>query len=203
MSDQPVTIIGADVVREYMRDIPNKLFEGARVAFSSTAQKASNEVKRNISDGAGDTLHSRTGQLRRSIRFKVYGGNIDTLGASVYSEKSIASYAPTHEQGKTIRAVKAYRRLPGGPYLHFPIGENLTPAGVQRMSGRDVFQRGAYVAKNRNLAFPYRVVLDGEAMFLLTKQSVIPARLQMVSTVEGEIPTLLSNLRGVTQEAID
>ncbi len=71
------------------------------------------------------------------------------------------------------------------------------------MTGAEVFARGAYVAKNKSKAFPYRVVLDGKAMFLLVKQVTIEPRLKMVKTVSDEIPTLLSALKDAAQEAIE
>ena len=198
-----VEVRGADELRQYLRDVPPALFEAARKAYADTAQTAANRVKERIRDGAGDSLRSRTGQLRRSINYSVDGSDIGSLRASVYSAKQFASYAPTHEFGATIRAKQAYAGLEGGPYLHFPVGANLTAAGVQRMTGAEVFARGAYVARNRNAAFPYRVVLAGETMFLLTKQVTIPPRLKMRETVEDEIPTLLSELARVTGRAID
>ena len=200
----PVEVVGMDELLDYVDELPDRMLSTAKTQYRLAAQRASNAVKDRITDGAGGTLTSRTGQLRRSIQYDVYGGTLDTLGASVFSAEAFASYAPVHELGATIRAKKAYARLPGGPYLHFPIGQNLTPKGAQRMSGAEVFARGAYVAKNKeNKRFPYRVVLNEKLMFLLVKQVTIEPRLKMVKTVSDEIPTLLSALKDAAQEAID
>lgn len=199
----PVETVGMGELISYVDKLPERMLSAAKTQYRLAAQRASNDVKKRIADGAGGTLTSRTGQLRRSIQYDVYGKTLDTLGASVFSAEEFASYAPVHEIGATIRAKKAYAKLPGGPYLHFPIGQNLTPKGVQRMTGAEVFARGAYVAKNKSKAFPYRVVLDGKAMFLLVKQVTIEPRLKMVKTVSDEIPTLLSALKDAAQEAIE
>lgn len=201
MADAVVRTVGTEEVQEYLAKLPERMFSEAKDAFTETATGAHAKVKERIGDGSGDTLHSRTGQLARSIQFKVYGDTLRTLGASVFSEKSVAPYAAVHEKGATIRAKDKYLGVPGGPYLNIPTQANKTAAGVQRLSARDVFAAGGFVVKG-----PQRYVVmsrDGTPMFVLVNQVTIPARLQMVETVEGELPTLLSRLDAALQSAIE
>jgi hypothetical protein len=200
------TEVRLEGVEELLNDLERfepTLAPRVRDEANATAAAVANDVKNRIRDGSGDTLHSRTGQLRRSIRYGSSGTRLRDVRAEVYSDASIASYAPVHELGATIRAKDAYRGLPGGPYLHFPVGQNLTPAGVQRMTGREVFAAGAHIRPTASPAFPYRVVLDGETMFLLTKQVTIPPRLEMIETAEDAVPDLTRRIGVLITEVLE
>ncbi len=102
----PVEIVGMGELISYVDNLPERMLSTAKTQYRLAAQRASNDVKKRIADGAGGTLTSRTGQLRRSIQYDVYGKTLDTLGASVFSAEEFASYAPVHELGATIRAKK-------------------------------------------------------------------------------------------------
>lgn len=195
-----VQLVGTSEVRNYLDDMPERLFKEAKKAFGSVAASAHQKISARIRDGAGGTLHSRTGQLRRSMQFNVTGTKLDDLGASVFSEKSVAKYALLHEYGGTITAKNAYHTVPGGPYLNIPSKENKTASGVQRLSARQVFNADGYIRPIGNGR--YAVFQDGIPMFWLVKSVTIPARLKMVETATGEVPTLLSKLRDATQTAI-
>jgi len=196
MTDPVVQVVGAEEVKAYLAKLPFWWFEEAKKAFRETASEAHKKVSARVRDGSGDTLHARTGQLRRSLNFEVHGDSIKTLGASVFSDASFAKYATVHEFGATIKAKDKYLRVPGGPYLNIPLAANKTPAGVMRFSARDIFNAGGYIAG--------RAVMNAEGvpMFALVKQVTIPARLQMVKTVTGEIPSLLTRLEAATGHAI-
>lgn len=197
MADPVVQVVGAEEVQAYLKSLPFWVFEKAKVAYRETAQDAHKKVKQRIRNGADDTLHSRTGQLSRSMQYEVHGDSITTLGASVFSDASFAKYATTHEFGATIKAKDKYLRVPGGPYLNIPLPANKTPAGVMRLSARDVFAQGGFIA-GRAVIHPER-----GPMFALVKQVTIPARLRMRETVTGEIPSLLTRLDAAMGEALD
>ncbi len=197
MAGVEVTMVGVDEVSDYIDKIPGRLFDESKKAFQETAALAHRKVSERIRDGAGDTLHSRTGALRRSMLYEVHGTNMKTLGSSVHSS---SRYPPIHEYGGTVTAKNAYHGVPGGPYLNIPSSQNKTPAGVQRLGAREVFAGGGYIRPISNGR--YAVFLAGVPMFWLVRQVRIPARLEMIKTAEDEVPTLLSKLRDATGEAI-
>lgn len=197
-----VKIVGAQEVHALLDTLGDRWFDAARTEFKDAAARVHRTVSNRVRDGSGDTLHSRTGQLRRSLQFRVYGDALRTLGSEVFSDSSFASYAAVHEFGATIRAKDKYVRVPGGPYLNIPLDVNKTPAGVQRQSAREVFRGGGYIVKSRTGRY---LVMSGDhrPMFVLVKQVTIPARLRLHQSAVDEIPTLLGNLARATQGAIE
>lgn len=200
--DINVELVGMDELQAFIQQLPRRQFDLARVEFGAAASRVHRKVSERVRDGAGDTLHSRSGQLRRSLQHRVYGKNLKTLGSLVLADSSFAPYAPTHEFGALITAKRAYRGLAGGPYLNIPAAANKTPAGVQRRSARDVFAAGGYIIPINGAKARYAVKLGTEVMFWLVKSVKIPARLQLHKTGKDEIPTLLSNLAVATGKAI-
>jgi phage gpG-like protein len=185
-------------VKRYLAQLPERTFKDAKKAFSEAVFKADKKIK----DNATDKLRVRTGALRRSIVSVVSGSDLDTLQASVGSASKVGGlelvYAPIHEFGGTVRAKKAYKRVLGGPYLNIPLSSNKTAAGVTRLQAREVFNQGGRVIKTKN--GKYGVLLNGQMMFILKKQVVIPARLGMIKAAEDEIPTILSRLMDLIGE---
>jgi len=179
-------------IKRYLYIMPESMFKDARKVFSTAVFKADKKIK----DNATTELKVRTGALRRSIVSVVSGNDLDTLQASVGSASKVGGvelvYAPIHEYGGTIKAKKAYKKVPGGPYLNIPMSANKTPAGVTRLQAREVFNQGGRVIKTKN--GKYGVLLNGQMMFILKKQVVIPARLGMIKAAENEVPTILSSL---------
>ena len=84
--------------------------------------------------------------------------------------------------------------------MNIPSSYNKTAAGVMRMGAREVFAGGGYIRPISNGR--YAVFMNGVPMFWLVKSVKIPARLQMVATIQGEVPTLLSRLSAATEKAI-
>ena len=209
---ESVRLVGVDEVQDYLQQLPDAFYEDARTAISETVFRGQERVQDRIKDGAGDTLHSRTGSLRRSIRGEVHGETLRELYGTVYSAERVAPYAPVHEEGATIRAQNAYQGLPGGPYLNIPAADNLTPAGVQRETAREVFDSGAVILPIDAPSADYGVFKEGWLdnsntvdllpMFWLVKQVEIPPRLKMVETLEDEVPTLLNRLDALVEESI-
>lgn len=212
MADVAIKMVGLDEVQRVLKDIPDHLFKLTEDEFKNSAFRVHKKVSERVR--AGSPLHSRTGQLRRSLRTESGGSNLSSLHSSVYSAKDVASYAPTHEFGATIRAKNAYKNVPGGPYLNIPLGANKTPAGVMKLNARDVFARGGFIVPSKGPKARYVVMMplstspltkrefeeaagfgvDSVPMFALVKEVTIPPRLQLYQTGEDEIPTLLSNI---------
>lgn len=185
---------GAEEVSRFVDRMPDYLYDEARKIFADRAARAHAQVQENTRT----KLKRRTGQLARSIKFQVSGGDLRTLEASVYASKTVGSeeivYAKTHEFGATIRAKRAYKNVPGGPYLNIPTDNNKTTAGVTRLSAREVFNQGGYLQR-----FPsgrWGVVQPGVGlMYILVKQVKIPARLGMRDAVDAQLPGLMDDLR--------
>jgi len=179
-------------VKKYLKQLPERTFKDAKKVFAKAVFSADKKIK----DNATTKLKVRTGALRRSIVSVVSGSDLSTLQASVGSASKVGGvelvYAPLHEFGDTIRAKKAYKRVPGGPYLNIPTSANKTSAGVTRLQAREVFNQGGRVGKTKK--GNYGVLLNGQMMFILKKQVVIPARIGMIKAAEDEIPTILSGL---------
>lgn len=179
-------------IKRYLYIMPESMFKSARKVFSTAVFNADKKIK----DNATTELKVRTGALRRSIVSMVSGNDLDTLQASVGSASKVGGvelvYAPLHEFGDTIRAKKAYKKVPGGPYLNIPMTANKTPAGVTRLQAREVFNQGGRVIKTKN--GKYGVLLDGQMMFILKKEVEIKPRLGMMKAAEDEVPTILSGL---------
>jgi len=180
-------------IRKYLKRFPDEMFKDAKDIMRQGVMSAREKVHKNTKEN----LKVRTGMLRRSIQYQISGNKLSDLRASVFSAANVGGekvlYAPVHEFGATIKAKKAYARIPGGPYLNIPTSENKTPAGVTRMKAREVFAQGGYIKRFRSGGFG--VFLPGNRlMFTLKKQVEIPARLGMVEACEEQITTILSNL---------
>jgi len=107
-------------------------------------------------------------------------------------------YTLTQEYGATIKAKKAYRNVPGGPYLNIPTKANKTAAGVTRLTARMVFDRGGYI--QRTASKKWGVFLKNQMMFALVKQVDIPPRLGMREAAADEVPTILYKLQQMIGE---
>lgn len=182
-------VINLQEVADYIKGLPGEAFKDLKRETAKALFQADNNIK------SKTELKRRTGTLMKSITTRVEGSDIPSFEASIYTD---VIYAPIHEKGGTVRAKNAYRNVPGGPYLNIPTKANKTAAGVQRMTARTVFERGGRIVQFK--PFSYGVILDGKVMFTLHKSSKIPARLNMVSSVEEVVPTLLSTLRDTLGE---
>ncbi len=180
---------GVEAVTKLVSSLPFWCYKGARAALADYVKAVDTSIKLQTS---GVDLNVRTGNLRRSFNFDVYGDFLSTLGAVNYNT---AKYAPIHQFGGTIWAKNAYKGVPGGPYLNIPVGANLTPSGVQRFSAAQVFADGGHIVKTTaSWKAPYVVMLRGQNMFALVKYVEIPKRLEFIETAEKGIPTLLTDL---------
>lgn len=188
-----IRIEGLQDVQRVIKQLPETMFAGAKREFNRAALNVHARVSDRVRGGS--PLHSRTGALRRSIRFKTYGGSLKTLHSDIWAG---TIYAPIHETGGTIKAKKAYRGVDGGPYLNIPLPPNKTAAGVTRLQAREVFQRGGYIVLG--LSGNHVVMLDDQPYFVLKKQVKIPARLGMQKEAAREVPVLLGRLRNITFE---
>jgi phage gpG-like protein len=159
---------------------------------------AKRKVSERITDGSNGSLKSRTGELRRSIRTQNTGKHLSSMKASIYT---VSKYAKIHEEGGTIKAKRAFKKLSGGPFLAIPSNENKTPSGVTRETPREVFNSGGYTVPINGRKAKHAMFKNGKPMFWLVKEVKIPARLKMRETIEDEVPTLLSRLSDLLDDA--
>ena len=183
----------------YFNQLPEETFEDAKGVFQRAVIRAHRKTQQILKW----RLNRRTGMLARSMQMSVTGKKLNTLKASNYSLSAVGAaqvpYAPIQEFGGTITAKRAYRKVPGGPYLNIPVGNNLTPAGVMRYSAKEVFSRkGAHIRKFKS--GKYGVFLKNDLMFVLVKRVHIPARLGMIKANEDQVPTILSELQNLIGE---
>lgn len=200
---------GRTELQQFIRFLPEFLFEGARDVFRQTVFAVQGRVLARLQ---GTPMQSRTGALARSMLTDVSGSEIATLTASVYSagsgDKGIA-YARIHEFGGVIEAKNAYRWLPGGPYLNIPTTANMTAAGVQRMTPAQVFAAGGKVMSppkttttslttgagggsiTTRTSGGLGVYLDGEKMFSFAKRVTIKPQLGLRDSAEAEVVPML------------
>jgi len=194
------TVVGIEALREFLKEFPNANFDIVKQEFTDRTLAVHKTVLQKFN---GTRLTSRTGALRRSFQTKVTGDSLNDLDARVYSG-SIAGkpiiYAIIHEFGGTVKAKKAYQKLPGGPYLNIPLSGNKTKAGVTRYSAFDIFSAGGFIIKSK--AGNWIVMSKGMIpMFVLKKQVHIPPRLAFFSTGKREANRVLPNLSKKLPEA--
>lgn len=192
-----IELVGIDRVNDILRELPEHQFNAAKRVLGQAAIRAQSKVARNFGSG-GNQIHNRTGLLARSIKTKVFGTNLSTLGAELYTQ---VKYAQIHEEGGIVRAKDKYSRVPGGPYLNQPLPRNLTPAGVMRRNAREVFQAGGYIIKSRT--GNWLVMAPGNIpMFLLRKQTVITPRLGMQIASTEQLPWIETRLNDLLLEGL-
>ena len=204
MADNGVEIFGLRELQKLLADSPDYLYQETKDIFIDRTLAAHKDVSNNLT---GSPMKSRTGLLRKSLKTEVSGNSLGTLRAGIFTAKQVGgkdvNYAPIQEFGGIVKAKKAYRGVPGGPFLNIPTDANKTPAGVMRYSPREVFTRmGGYIV-GQGVYVP--AVVSGFAdnadetvgvrMFHLVKEVKIPARLGMRAAMDDEIPTLLSQLK--------
>lgn len=188
---------GFDEIETVLNLIPESKKKQAKKEFSKSSLAVQKAVSNRVRNGT--PLFSRTGQLRRSLRPVSYGETtsgttLNTVSAFVSAGGPAAKYAPVHEFGATIKAKKAYSRVPGGPYLNIPLPANKTPSGVTRFSARQVFTSGGFLIKTNSGNW---IVFSGNGrpMFILRKQVTIPPRLGLRDESNKEARNLIDRLR--------
>lgn len=197
-SNLSVRALNLAEVMDYLDDFPEETFEDAKLVFRKAVLAADAEVKGNLRS----KLKSRSGTLRRSLGVSVTGTNLANIKASTFGRSSVQGepvpYTLTQEYGATIKAKKAYRKVPGGPYLNIPLRANKDASGVTRLNARQVFDQGGYLLRG---TLGWAVMSgDDKAMFILVKKVTIPARLGMRDAADNQIPTILSQLQHLIGE---
>lgn len=199
-----IQIVGVDVLRKLLDDMPEELFENTKKQFNKSGLNIHRDITTPMKTGENG-LQSRTGNLARSIKHNLSGNNLGTLGMEVFT-KSI--YSRIHEKGGTIRGKNKFLGLGRGPLLSIPTSVNKTAAGVTRMSPSAVFSAGGYIGMayvfipKQGLQNRLSIILNDEAMYTFAKQVTIKPTLNMVNTSVGELPTLLSNLNKTMFEGL-
>lgn len=197
-NDLRIEIKNLAEVKQYIDTMPENLFEDAKPLFQNAVIKADKRVKSLF----GVRIQSRSGALRRSLRTSVTGKSLKDLAASFFSAGSVAGkplpYAPLQELGGTIEAKRAYKKVPGGPYLNIPTRSNQTSAGVMQKSARTIFNEGGHIQKTKKRK--WGVFLGNKMMFVLVKRVHIQPRLSMVLSSEKQVKPLLVSLSKIIGE---
>jgi len=87
---------------------------------------------------AGNPLQSRSGKLRRSLRYFIRTGTLAQLRLRIVSRGVV--YALMQQLGS---GGKLPRKTKG--YYSIPIGDNLTAAGVRKVSAKQARAQGAFI----------------------------------------------------------
>ena len=198
-----VTVVGD--IQDVFRGYREAAFPLVKQAFSQSVFA----IHKQVMDNTRTALKRRTGTLAKSLKTAISGDTIDNLEAYVYSD---VIYSDTQEYGATITAKNAYKGVPGGPYLNIPLPANKTPAGVQKLSAFQVFQRGGTIMKSRHNNYLIVEISKGRGankgktivkpMFVLKKEVKIPPRLGIRQAIENEMPNMLDNIRNAISMAI-
>jgi len=194
-------IQGLDEVKQLLKEMPEAVFVETKKSLAKTVLTVQRNVVLGFNRDPSISLQTRTGDLQRSIRTENKGTDLSSLRSSIFT-KSI--YAPIHEKGGTIKAKKAFRGLPGGPYLAVPSDINKTRAGVVRFSPRDAFAVGASIRKLRNPKKAEYMIIDNDLgpLFWLVPEVIIKARLGLQSETDKQIPNLIDDLNEVLLEGL-
>lgn len=189
-----------EAIRYLDTELPTRLAVGVNEQMMQSAMSLAAAARGRI--GGGGPLRDISGTLRQSLQAGVEGspGVIDGLQWSVFSN---VHYAGIQEVGGVVTAKKAYRNVPGGPYLNIPIGINKLQSGATSKSAKEVFAEGGYIIQSRR--GNWIVMLRGEPQFVLKRSVVIPGRLGLMVTsdvdnvnlAEEELPLLIQRLRTI------
>jgi phage gpG-like protein len=202
-----VKINKRDVARinRLLSDLDPRKQDGA--VHKGVLKASATVLNRLVANVSGEILHRRTGNLARSMGFRIErdaSGVIESqIGSGASLKTARMSYANIHETGGTIRPVRA-------KMLAIPIGEALTPAGVARFTPRGIERAGydgSFVRKSRmgNLILFGKVGsgigLRVVPLFLLKDKVNIPARKYMSRTVEQTKDQVVQDIIGKIREA--
>ena len=185
-----LTINKADInrINRLLTDLSPKEQGGA---IDRGMKKASATVLKGlVANVSGVILHRRTGNLAKSMGFRVYrddNGNLESqIGSGATLQTNRMIYANILETGGIIRPVKA--RM-----LAIPIGEAKTPAGVARFKPRQITSSG-YDSSFIRRSQAGNLILFGAKkgmgktsitpLFLLKDKVKIPEFRYMATTVE-------------------
>jgi len=138
-----------------------------------------------VANVSGDILHRRTGNLARSMGYRIDrdGDGIpqSTIGSGATLKTARMVYANIHEVGGVITPKRA-------KWLTIPLAAAQTPAGVARFSAREA--KGMFDKTFFRTSQAGNLILFGTKgdevipLFVLKKSVTIPARRYMSITVE-------------------
>jgi hypothetical protein len=139
----------------------------------------------------GQLLRARTGNLRRSIYWKIVldagAGDDAQIVLTIGADKKKAVYARALEEGATITPKR-------GQFLTIPVGRALTAAGVARVSAREFISNpgslgftSSFVNKAKTAIMGVKKRARGEDLvepvFALKRSVTLPQRSYLRSTV--------------------
>ncbi len=155
--------------------------------------KGSSVVLKNLSTNiSGRILKKRTGELSRSMGFRVEKDNRGIFGSEIGSGASLKTkrkvYANILEEGGTVRPVRAKK-------LAIPIGNALTPAGVARFTPTELREglagySGSFIRKSKS----------GNLILFGTVKSVTKIKVIPLFVLKDKVRIPAKQYMGVTAE---
>ncbi len=189
-----------------IRNLLNDLSPGKQDgAIHQAMIKASDTVlQRLVANVSGLVLKRRTGDLARSIGFRIEKnkeGIESVIGSGASRKTARTVYANIHETGGTIRPKRARK-------LAIPIGAALTPSGVARFTPAELKNGSAgydesFIAKSKagSLIIYGKKDLKIIPLFILKDQAKIPAHKYMAITAEQVKDKVVEDIVGKIKEA--
>lgn len=152
----------------------------------------------------GTPMKTRTGALKRSIRYRVPGSKLSNIELRAFST---SRYAKVHEYGTVGKGGRLPDITPKrSKALTIPLPDNLTPAGVPRFpSARALMSSGKTFLHTSDRGITTIALDEGGRLrwlWVLKKRVSIPARLGFFLTWEGLRRGRLHRLRRATRAAL-
>lgn len=155
-------------IQKAIKLYPDTIFQEIRKAFVTILARFERDHKLKYMRGRPGVF-ARTGTLRRSFMFKVFGKTLAELNGIYFSD---SVYARIHEEGGLIRPTRSR-------YLAIPLDAVKTPSGVPRGSPRD-FPNTFIRRKGGSLLIMQTQGERAVPLFALVSSVTIPPRLNLV-----------------------
>ena len=156
----------------------------ARTTFLKIGLHLERRIKEQVS---GKRLKVRTGNLRRSVYFRIVGSK-DSIEVHAGIDPKKAPYAAIQEEGGTIRPKRA-------KFLTIPVGRNLTKISrVMRVSPREFISNPGSLGYDSSFVNPRRTAIMGvrggriEPVFALKKKVTIKGKYYMAAAFNQSKP---------------
>lgn len=205
MADYAITVTGLDQLQQRMARAQQRLpVVMGQVLTKQLTQAVAYAKERYLTGGTtSDRLAVRSGDLRAAFAHEVTLTPQGATGRLGYLQGPVSHYAATHEGWPTRRNVTVIRPK-NATYLTIPLDAAKTPAGVARGRARDY--DNTFVARSRGgklIIFQRTGNGTITPLFLLVRESIVPARPALYPTWDRFVPLILEDLRRSVVQAIE
>lgn len=176
---------GFSEVSKALKTLDKRVFPDIKKLFEQYGRELQ---RRMVLQSTGGKLKRRSGEMARGWVQASGGINLKSLFSEV---QNAVKYVAIHQFGGVIRARSS-------KFLTIPTDQNKTPAGVARVSARQLFQtkkafvRGGVIFENRGQGKNRKPV----PMFILKKEVRIPKRLMFLEQAEALAAVVLNKMKG-------